>query len=542
MFAVKGLNVSTDKLKVETEHGSVLATPTPRTVATGEEGASKPNKNKKRKRAGRSANTDVNLDNVADLWEKVIEGGDNKARKAKEEAKKEAHKAKKQKTEDTPAEGTTTADGTAAPKKLSALKEKKKKIKAEKKAAAEAAAAANPNADGTTTTDSKSTTTAAAPAPATTPAAPAAPKLTPLQAAMREKLISARFRHLNETLYTRPSKEAFSLFSDSPEMFTEYHEGFRRQVDVWPENPVNGYIADIKVRGKLRNAPRTRPGDGSSEGTKYPLPRDRNGLCTIADLGCGDGKLAEALLPLKRKLGIDVKSYDLQDGGKPEIITRADIANLPLKDGSVDVVIFCLALMGTNWIDFIEEAYRVLRWKGELWVAEIKSRFVDPTKQGGKGGRGAAGNVVSHSVGNRRKAGAAANGPVGKKDKAKMKEEEEAEEEQQLAVHVDGVELRKQETDVTAFVEALRKRGFLLQREYGHGAVDMDNKMFVKMHFVKAVPATKGKCADLKKEALKTTQTDAKGRPIKTPKFIDADGEDSFNENALLKPCVYKIR
>ncbi|KAL0471456.1 methyltransferase domain-containing protein [Neurospora intermedia] len=527
MFAVKGLKVSTDKLKVETEHGSVLATQPPRTVAAGEEGACAPkNKNKKRKRAGRSNNTDVNLENVADLWEKVIEGGDAKAKKAKEDAKKEAHKAKKQKTE----EGTTTAETTttttAAPQQAT---DKKKNKKNKNKQESKPAAAAEKKQDATTTT----TTTESKPsAPA-----PAAPKLTPLQAAMREKLISARFRHLNETLYTRPSRDAFSLFSDSPEMFTEYHEGFRRQVNVWPENPVDGYISAIKTRGKLRNAPRTRPGDGTSDGTKYPLPRDRNGLCTIADLGCGDAKLAQALVPLKRKLGIEVKSYDLQDGGKPELITRADIANLPLKDGSVDVVIFCLALMGTNWIDFVEEAYRVLRWKGELWVAEIKSRFVDPTRKKGSG----PGNVVSHSVGNRRKAGAA--GPVvGKKDKAKMKEEEEAEEEQQLAVHVDGVELRQQETDVSAFVEALRKRGFLLQREYGQKAVDMDNKMFVKMHFVKAMPAIKGKCADLKKEALKTTQTDAKGRPIKTPKFIDADEEDSFNENALLKPCVYKIR
>ncbi|KAK3485882.1 methyltransferase-domain-containing protein [Neurospora hispaniola] len=530
MFAVKGLKVSTDKLKVETEHGSVLATQPPRTVAAGEEGASAPkNKNKKRKRAGRSNNTDVNLDNVADLWEKVIEGGDAKAKKAKEDAKKEAHKAKKQKTEEgTPTEATTTT--TAAPQPATDKKNNNKKNKNKNKQ--ESKPAAEKKQDATTTTESKPS--APAPAPA-----PAAPKLTPLQAAMREKLISARFRHLNETLYTRPSRDAFSLFSDSPEMFTEYHEGFRRQVDVWPENPVDGYISAIKTRGKLRNAPRTRPGDGTSDGTKYPLPRDRNGLCTIADLGCGDAKLAQALVPLKRKLGIEVKSYDLQDGGKPELITRADIANLPLKDGSVDVVIFCLALMGTNWIDFVEEAYRVLRWKGELWVAEIKSRFVDPTRKKG----GGPGNVVSHSVGNRRKAGAAAAGPaLGKKDKAKMKEEEEAEEEQQLAVHVDGVELRQQETDVSAFVEALRKRGFLLQREYGQKAVDMDNKMFVKMHFVKAMPAIKGKCADLKKEALKTTQTDAKGRPIKTPKFIDADEEASFNENALLKPCVYKIR
>ncbi|KAK2067581.1 hypothetical protein P8C59_001307 [Phyllachora maydis] len=66
---------------------------------------------------------------------------------------------------------------------------------------------------------------------------PGAVNLTPLQASMREKLMSARFRHLNETLYTKPSAESFALFCNSPEMFDEYHQGFRRQVGMWPENP-----------------------------------------------------------------------------------------------------------------------------------------------------------------------------------------------------------------------------------------------------------------------------------------------------------------
>ena len=43
--------------------------------------------------------------------------------------------------------------------------------------------------------------------------------------------------------------------------------------------------------------------------------------------------------------------------------------------GSVDVVVFCLALMGTNYGDFIAEALRVLRRKGRLWIAEVRSRF-----------------------------------------------------------------------------------------------------------------------------------------------------------------------
>src|SRR5204863_5798997 len=80
----------------------------------------------------------------------------------------------------------------------------------------------------------------------TKPSSPAVPaKLTPLHASMREKLVSARFRSLNETLYTRPSAEAYKLFLEQPEMFREYHEGFRRQVEAWPENPVDSIIGDI---------------------------------------------------------------------------------------------------------------------------------------------------------------------------------------------------------------------------------------------------------------------------------------------------------
>ncbi|KAK3324257.1 methyltransferase-domain-containing protein [Cercophora scortea] len=355
------------------------------------------------------------------------------------------------------------------------------------------------------------------------PAPPAAPalKLTPLQASMREKLISARFRHLNESLYTRPSADAFRLFQDSPEMFSEYHEGFRRQVDVWPENPVVTYIDEVKARAKVKYQP---PADRHSPiPSSHPLPRT-NGSCTIADLGCGDAALATALEPVKRKLNLTIKSFDLQTGSSP-LVTQADIANLPLAHDSVDVVVFCLALMGTNWIDFIEEAHRVLRWKGELWVAEIKSRFAQPSKKQ---------NVVSHSVGNRKKGPAA---PAVKKTKeAKSREiaEREAEEEAELAVEVDGVELRQQDTDVTAFVEVLRKRGFILNKEMHEGAVDFDNKMFVRMHFVKGIPATKGKGAP-------KVKPDLDGRS-KNKKFLADDDDEPGREAAVLKPCVYKLR
>lgn len=50
---------------------------------------------------------------------------------------------------------------------------------------------------------------------------------------------------------------------------------------------------------------------------------------------------------------------------------------VPLKDKSVDIVVFCLSLMGTNFPSFLLEANRVLRPGGTVFVAEVLSRFTD---------------------------------------------------------------------------------------------------------------------------------------------------------------------
>ncbi|AEO55409.1 hypothetical protein MYCTH_2299199 [Thermothelomyces thermophilus ATCC 42464] len=567
MFPVKGLSISAEKLKVETEGPAAAA-------------ASAPKPARKRKRPSHSEN--VAAENLADLWEKVIEhkkpnapedkaqqNKDNKRQKTVHETSTTAQsgtkeqqgpndrsekKQKKKKNKKEKGGSLGAASETAEPSKedenewdgvddeeeheaTQSLKGDADKTKKNKKKKKEKQKGGVDNKEEAKPVDLKSKPEAAAPPPA--PPASSTPKLTPLQASMREKLISARFRHLNETLYTRPSTEAFRLFEESPEMFTEYHEGFRRQVEVWPENPVDGYIADIKARAKVRFPPRDRSAPVTA--SQLPLPKPPGSkTCTIADLGCGDAKLATTLRPLAKKLHLEIRSFDLQTGGSP-LVTRADIANLPLPDGSVDVAIFCLALMGTNWLAFIEEAYRILRWRGELWVAEIKSRFANPSAA-------AKHRVVAHSVGNRKKKGSAASGKQAKAAAA-AEEEEEASDLVDLAVHVDGDETKKgqNETDISAFVEALRKRGFLLNRDLGEGgsgAVDMSNRMFVRMHFVKAAPALRGKCAAPGTRERKWT--DGKGRVVQKKKFIEDDdmngegGEE--NEAAILKPCVYKVR
>lgn len=231
---------------------------------------------------------------------------------------------------------------------------------------------------------------AAAPVPkkdvakAVVPVAAPTTKLTPLQQKMMNKLSGSRFRWINEQLYTITSEDALSLIKDQPALFDEYHEGFRSQVQSWPENPVDVFVDQIQTRARTRvvNAPGGLPG----------LPPNKK--VVIADMGCGEAmlslKVSEFLAKhnkksnQKKKLDVKVHSFDLKKGNNR--ITVADIKNVPLPDSSCTIVIFCLALMGTNFLDFIKEAYRILAPRGELWIAEIKSRFTDDKKNlGGHG-------------------------------------------------------------------------------------------------------------------------------------------------------------
>ena len=68
-------------------------------------------------------------------------------------------------------------------------------------------------------------------------------------------------------------------------------------------------------------------------------------------------------------------SFDLVAAN--ERVVACDIANVPLGDKSVDVAVFCLALMGSNFADFLREAHRLLKPKGVLKIAEVASRIDD---------------------------------------------------------------------------------------------------------------------------------------------------------------------
>lgn len=58
---------------------------------------------------------------------------------------------------------------------------------------------------------------------------------------------------------------------------------------------------------------------------------------------------------------IPQKTYSLDLVAKSDDIIACDMAKTPLETGSIDIVVFCLSLMGTNVKDFILEANRVLK-------------------------------------------------------------------------------------------------------------------------------------------------------------------------------------
>ena len=89
----------------------------------------------------------------------------------------------------------------------------------------------------------------------------------------------------------------------------------------------------------------------------------------IADFGCGEAQLAQEL-----GAHATVHSFDLVS--RNARVTACNMAAVPLAYASCDAAVFSLALMGVDYPSFLAEALRVLKPKGWLWIAEVRSRFV----------------------------------------------------------------------------------------------------------------------------------------------------------------------
>lgn len=175
-----------------------------------------------------------------------------------------------------------------------------------------------------------------------------------IESKLKAKLSGSRFRFLNQKLYESDSKTALAYFQENQDDFFRYHEGFQEQTKKWPTNPVNVFID--RICGLLKSK--------------------KAGKLVIADLGCGEGRLGLDVARMAKEMerpGVLVHSFDLVACG--DHVKAASMTAVPLATGSVDLVIFSLALMNTDFCKALKEANRLLRAGGEVWIAEVESRF-----------------------------------------------------------------------------------------------------------------------------------------------------------------------
>ncbi|XWK90534.1 MAG: helicase-related protein [Phormidium sp.] len=90
----------------------------------------------------------------------------------------------------------------------------------------------------------------------------------------------------------------------------------------------------------------------------------------IGDFGCGEAKLAEAISDRHTVYNFDHIAINNN-------VIACNMAHVPLNDEELDVAIFSLSLMGSNFTDYLKEAYRTLKLDGQLHIIEATSRFND---------------------------------------------------------------------------------------------------------------------------------------------------------------------
>lgn len=165
------------------------------------------------------------------------------------------------------------------------------------------------------------------------------------------RLQGSLFRMINEFLYTSNSEKAFCEYIKDENMFENYHKGYEIQKKSWPVDPLDNIISYLSENEHLR---------------------------VIGDFGCGTARIGQTLGHIKR---YKVHSFDLncsREISEKYNITICNMKSVPLESGVLDVAVFCLSLMGTDWPLFLKEACRTLKDKGILIITEVSSRIEDP--------------------------------------------------------------------------------------------------------------------------------------------------------------------
>ena len=146
------------------------------------------------------------------------------------------------------------------------------------------------------------------------------------------------FSELNKKWSISNSKTTHERLKKDKSEFTYYHTLYRKSRETWSEIPY------IEISKKIK---------------------DREDW-VVADLGCGENLLSKE---------ITNKVYSFDYVGVDDSVIECDISDVPLDDNKVDVSVFCLSLMGSNYIDYLKEGCRILKPYGNMFVVEPQKKW-----------------------------------------------------------------------------------------------------------------------------------------------------------------------
>ncbi|TBR07322.1 MAG: hypothetical protein EPO62_08615, partial [Candidatus Nitrosotenuis sp.] len=142
------------------------------------------------------------------------------------------------------------------------------------------------------------------------------------------------FSQMNRRINTEKSQTTHTRILANPEEWHEYHRLYRESRKTWTVIPYQEWISRLEVMSKT---------------------------AIIGDFGCGEAEIAKAI-------GSRVKSFD--HVSIDANVESCDMSKVPLNDGTLDIAIFSLSLMGVNWRDYLLEAKRCLVISGHLLISE----------------------------------------------------------------------------------------------------------------------------------------------------------------------------
>jgi len=157
---------------------------------------------------------------------------------------------------------------------------------------------------------------------------------------IRRNMINSELSEFNRMGKTTKSSTMNKKFNDDPESWHRYHKLRRESMKDWGEIPYKVIANNILYE--------------SDE---------------VIDFGCGDNQF-KLEIPNNKVTSVDHVACD-------DLVIACDMCDLSnyVANESHDVAVFSLSLWGTNYKDYLNEAYRILRRKGFIYIAEPSKHY-----------------------------------------------------------------------------------------------------------------------------------------------------------------------